>query len=203
VIRQVVGDEFFDALARAYQQTTPSTSGDLHDYGEGYSAFLRTFAHAQSLPYLSDLARLEWAAHHAYGARDAPVWDRTELTSIAPERQATIRFDWAPGTALVDSTFPLARIWTIHQPGYDGEFSVDWSIAECALVARNGLRVTVSAVSVADAAFISKGLAGATMGASASAALAIDPAFDLGSLLARAVATHLICGYTFDEGAPA
>ena len=199
VIQQVVGAEFFDALARAYLQATPSTSGDLYDYGAAFAAFLRGFAHAQSLPYLSDLARLEWAAHRAYGASDAPTWDASALAAIAPERHAAIRFAWAPGTTVVDSAFPLARVWAIHQRGYDGEFSVDWSVAECALVARDGLVVTVSALAAPDAAFIAAGLAGATLGESASAALAVDPDFDLGALLARAVAAHLVCGHTLSE----
>jgi hypothetical protein len=199
VIQQVVGDEFFDALARAYQRDTPSTSGDLYDYGVEFSAFLSTFTHVQSLPYLSDLACLEWAAHRAYGAGDAPDWDPTSLAIVSPEQRAAIRFVWAPGTTLVASAFPLARIWTIHQTDYDGQFEVDWSIAERALVARDGFRVTVSAIAASDAAFIASGLSGGTIDLGVAAALSIDSAFDLGGLLARAFASHLICGFTLNE----
>jgi hypothetical protein len=201
VIRQVVGEAFFDGLARAYQRAVPSTSGDLNDYGAAFDRFVADFPHTQSLPYLPDLARLEWAVHRAYGAEDAGACDRQALARVAPAQQPTIRFEWAAGTAIVDSRFPIARVWLIHQPGFDGEFSVDWAVRECALVSREGFRVVVTALGAADAAFIASSLAGAALGACAEAALAADVSFDLGTLLARLMASNLICGFTTDKDA--
>jgi hypothetical protein len=198
VVGQVVGEEFFEGLARAYHRATPSTSGDLFDYGGDFGAFLAAFPHARSLPYLPDLARLEWLVHRAYGARAARPWDPAALTSVAPEQQGMIRFDWAPGTAVIDSAFPLAHVWNIHQPGYAGDFSVDWSVCEQVLVAREGLRVTVHALGPGDAAFIAGALAGATLDTAATAALEADAGFDLGAILSRAVASNLICGLSID-----
>ena len=196
VIRQVVGNDFFHGLAREYQRGTPSASGDLTDYGASFDIFLADFEHVQSMPWLPDLARLEWAAHRAYGAADAPDWDPSTLAAIEPDRQAAIRFQWAPGTALVVSSHPIVRVWTIHQPGYDGEFSVDWTRADTALVARDGFVVRVSECGPADASFIAASLAGATFGDAAAATLADHPDFDLGALLARALAARLVCGFT-------
>ncbi len=196
VIRQVVGNDFFHGLAREYQRGTPSASGDLTDYGATFDAFLADFEHVQSMPWLADLARLEWAAHRAYGAADAPDWDPSSLAAIEPDSQAAIRFQWAPGTALVVSSHPIVRVWTIHQPGYDGEFSVDWTRADTALVARDGFVVRVSECGPADASFIAASLAGATFGDAAAATLADHPDFDLGALLARALAARLVCGFT-------
>ena len=130
VIRQVVGDDFFHGLAREYQRGTPSTSGDLTEFGATFGAFLAAFEHTRSMPYLPDLARLEWAVHRASGAADAPDWDAASLGTVEPERQAAIRFLWAPGTAIVGSVHPIVRIWTIHQAGFDGEFSVAWDRAD-------------------------------------------------------------------------
>jgi len=195
VVRQVVGDEFFEGLARAYLRLVPSTSGDLHDYGAAFAGFVAEFPHTQSLPYLPDLARLEWAVHRAYGAADAPAWDRQALAQIEPAQQAAIRLAWAPGTAVVASSFPIARIWLIHQPGFDGGFSVDWSVRESALVAREGLRVAVRALGAGEAAFIASSLAGAALGLSAETALTgADPGFDLGQLLGALMASNAICG---------
>ena len=196
VIRQVVGDDFFHGLAREYQRRTPSTSGDLGEFGAGLAEFVAGFEHTQSLPYLPDLARLEWAAHRAYGAADAPAWDAATLAAVEPERQAAIRFAWSPGLAVVTSAFPIVRIWTIHQPGFDGEFDVDWTQAETALVARDGFVVTVAACSAADAVFIQSSLAGTPLGDAAASALEHHADFDLGALLGRALAQRLVCGAT-------
>ena len=196
VVRQVVGNEFFHGLAREYQRGTPSASGDLTGYGASFDAFLAAFEHTQSMPWLPDLARLEWAVHQAYGAADASDWDPSSLGAIEPDQQAAIRFQWAPGTTLVASAHPIVRIWTIHQPGYDGEFSVAWDLADTALVARDGFAVRVSECGAADASFIGASLAGATFGDAAAGALADHPDFDLSALLARAFAARLVCGFT-------
>jgi Putative DNA-binding domain len=196
VVRQVVGDEFFHGLAREYQRGTPSTSGDLTDFGASLAAFVAAFDHTRSLPYLPDLARLEWAVHRAGGAADAPDWDAAALGAVEPEQQAAIRFAWSPGLAVVESPHPIARIWTIHQPGYDGEFSVDWACADTALVARDGFAVVVTECDAGDATFIRASLAGAPLGDAVAAALATHPGFDLGALLGRALAARLLCGFT-------
>ncbi|MEP6875842.1 MAG: DNA-binding domain-containing protein [Burkholderiales bacterium] len=199
VVRQVVGESFFDGLVRAYQRVVPSTSGDLFDHGAAFAVFVAEFPHTQSLPYLADLARLEWAVHRAYGAEDAQPLDQQALAQVAPNRQAAIRLEWAAGTAVVDSNFPVARVWLIHQSNFDGDFKVDWSVRECALVAREGFRVAVSPLGAGDAAFVASGLAGAALGASAEVALAADPGFDLGHLLGRLMASNVICGFSTDK----
>lgn len=199
VIRQVVGDEFFDGLARIYERAVPSRSGNLDDFGGDFAAFLAHFPHVQALPYLPDLARLEWLVHRAASAADAKPWNPAGLMAVAPELQGTIRFAWAAGTASIGSAHPLARIWTIHQPDHGGDFAVDWEVAENVLVARAGLQVTVTALDRADAEFFAAALAGATLAAAAGAALDADRAFDLGAVLARAIASNLIQGITTDK----
>lgn len=196
VIRQVVGPEFFHGLAREYQRGTPSTSGDLHEFGAAFDVFLARFDHVQDMPWLPDLARLEWAAHRAYGAADAPPWDPASLATVDPDAQPAIRFRWTPGLAVVASTRPIVRVWTIHQPGYAGEFSVAWDLAETALVFRDGFAVGVTACSAGEAAFVAASMAGATLNDAAGSALRQDPLFDLGALLGRAVRDRLVCGFT-------
>jgi hypothetical protein len=199
VMRQVVGSEFFEGLARAYLRARPSTCGNLYEYGGEFAAFLGDFAHVQSLPYVADLARLEWLVHRADGAADAMPWDAAGFAAVAAESQGEIRFEWAAGTAVMSSAYPVARIWTIHQPEHRGEFTVDWSVAERVLVARAGLRVTVSALDAGDAAFFDASLEGGSLDDATTEALNADPAFDLGALLTRAVASNLICAITYGE----
>ena len=195
VFRQVVGDALFDELAREYQRRTPSSSGDLNEFGSSFSAFVADADAARSLPYLSDLARLEWAAHRAYGAADAEPFDARALMRLAADRQSKIRFVWAAGTALIASPFPIARIWRIHQADFDGEFSVDWSAGEIALVAREGLRVTVRAVGMGDAAFVTASMGGSALDAAAERAIASDAGFDIARLLQQLIAANVICGF--------
>jgi hypothetical protein len=153
VSREVVGDEFFEALTRRYWQESPSKSGDLHDYGATFASFVADFEHTRDLPYLPDLMRVEWSVHRAYGAADAPGLKPQALAAVTAENQGALRLSLVPGTALVRSKYPVVQIWSIHQPGYAGEFAVDWEQAQRALIARVGQRVAVTAVSAASFAF--------------------------------------------------
>ena len=116
VIRQVVGGARFDDLARAYQRHAPSRSGDLNELGSAFTDFIADNDGARSLPYLPDLARLEWAAHRAYGAADAEALDADALAQLPVHRQSMIRFSWAAGTALIaisnraDLVHPSSRL---------------------------------------------------------------------------------------------
>jgi uncharacterized protein len=195
VIRQVVGDTLFDELAIEYQRRTPSSSGDLNEFGSAFAEFVADADAVRSLPYLSDLARLEWAAHRAYGSADADSFDARALARLPADRQSKIRFVWAAGTALIASPFPIARIWRIHQADFDGEFSVDWSAGESALVAREGLRVTVRAVGEGDAAFVAASMGGSPLDAAAELAFTSDAGFDIARLLQHLMAANVICGF--------
>jgi putative DNA-binding protein len=67
---RIVGPEFFRAMARRFAGEVPSTSPDLNDYGESFAEWLAIFPPARELPYLPDVARLDWALHRA---RHAPA----------------------------------------------------------------------------------------------------------------------------------
>ena len=198
VIEQIVGEEFFFGLARAHLRECPSTSGNLYDLGEHFAAFLARFEPAREFPYLADLARVEWAVHRAGLAADAGRIDMRQLAALPAARQALLCWRVAPGTAIIASTHPVVRLWTLHQEGNEREFSVDWQQAETALVARHGLAVSVAAIAAAHAAFIDALIESRPLEAVAEAAFAVDPAFDFQGALANAIGSGLVCDFFLD-----
>ena len=59
----LVGEAFFDQAASAFAEHNPPATARLAGYGEGFADFLA--AHVPSLPYLRDVARLDWAVDRA------------------------------------------------------------------------------------------------------------------------------------------
>jgi hypothetical protein len=170
VIGKIVGEEFFEGLAREYLRRHPSASGDLNEFGESFAEFVATFPHTQDLPYLPDVARMEWLAHRAYYAADA--------RPLETERLASMHFALGPACALMQSRWPLARIWEVHQDDFDGEFSVDLDAGpQKILVYRPRFRVLVAALPEPHYRFL-EALAGGMP-------LARETDFDLGSVLAE------------------
>ncbi|MEK7711434.1 MAG: DNA-binding domain-containing protein, partial [Pseudomonadota bacterium] len=73
VVEKLVGDGFFRYAVHEYLRAHRPRSGNLHDFGDAFASFLSGFAPAAELPYLPDVARLEWAWHQAFHAADAPA----------------------------------------------------------------------------------------------------------------------------------
>ncbi len=150
---QLVGDEFFAGLARAYWKSTPSISGDLGAYGATLGDFIAEFEPCASLPYLADVARLEWAVHCAGSASDGARLSLAQLAVLDAAALGDSQVEFLPGTALLRSAHPITRIWEIHQAGFDGEFEVDLEVAQSALVYRDGFAVRVIGLEPAAAVF--------------------------------------------------
>jgi hypothetical protein len=167
IVRAIVGPAFFAVLARDYSRAAPSASGDLHEYGAQLAAFLDGYPPAGDVPYLPDVARMEWLAHCAYYAADAPPFDLSRPT------QARL----APCCALFASAWPLARIWDAHQEGGDPA-TVDLGAgADRILVHRPGWRVEVCSLRAGDYRFLERLRAGDALGAALEAAASADAAF--------------------------
>jgi hypothetical protein len=196
VCARLVGDAFFEGLAYEYAARTPSRSGDLNEYGDGFAAFLAAFVPViEQVPYLPDVARLEWQVHVAHCAADARPFDAAGLAGLADERLARMRLVPAPATALVESCWPIASIWRAHGASGDDVPGVNLtSGGECALVFRPRYRVEVVAVDAGAAAFLAAILEGATFGSALDRARAAESALDLDSALKRWIANGVIAG---------
>jgi hypothetical protein len=182
VVRRIVGAEFFDALARDYARAHPSTSGDLHEYGAQLAAFLESYAAALDLPYLPDVARMEWLAHRAYYAADAAAFDFSRPTEAR----------LAPACSLLRSDWPLAQIWEAHQEGGDPASVELGAGPDRILVHRPRWRAEVRSLSAGDHVFLERLRDGAALGAALQAAASADAAFLPGVALAAWVQAGVI-----------
>lgn len=193
VINRLVGDEFFEGLAREYQRRFHSRSGDLNEYGDAFAGFLEDFPHVRELPYLPDVARLEWAVHRAHYAADVQAFDVARLAAVAPARQADLRFRFNPAVSVLASRYPVDRIWDVNQPGFDGEASVDIDAGpRQMMVVRPRFRVQVRRLSFGGYGWIDAAARGRPLAQALETALEIDAGFDLGDTLAMLIADNAI-----------
>jgi len=196
IVVKIVGDKFFDGLAQEYLRRHPSVSGDLNKHGGEFANFIAEFPHTQELTYLVDVARLEWLAHRAHYAADAPPFDAKRLASIAESAWSGLRPVLAPACALLESPWPLARIWEVHQDDFSGEFAVDLDAGpDCVLVQRPRFRVLVASVSTGAYRFLQLAAGGETIAVALEAALDAEASFDLRAALGAWVAAGVIVGF--------
>ena len=187
VIDRIVGADFFNEAAGRFATANPPDRPHLSAYGAGFADFLETTPAARGLPYLGDVARLEWARIEAYFAEDAPPLAVSALARIEPSAIAETRLVAHPSARLVASRFPIHTIWSVNQPGNDAVPKVDMGQGEAVLVQRPGLEVRMFGIGPVEHAFLAGLFAGRTIGAVAQALPEDEDAPTLQDLLAAAL----------------
>jgi len=151
VVAAIVGRPFFREAASAYIRTHPSCSGDLNEYGVDFADFLGAYAYAAELPYLPDVARMEWLVQTVFYAADPAPMDLSALAAAPAARHGEFVFAISGACARLDSPWPLADIWRVNQPDYAGDMQVDFTRNSRVLVLRRGGLVRVRALAPGNA----------------------------------------------------
>lgn len=125
VVLRLVGDGFFRYAIHEYITQHPSSSGDLHQFGAAFADFLATFEPAAGLPYLSDVARLEWAYEQAFYAAESAPFNSEALAKVPHESYEDLKFVLNPAVRLITSKYPILRIWQVNQEGFEGDQGVN------------------------------------------------------------------------------
>jgi len=184
VTRLLVGPDFFRAMAALFVRQNPPRTRILAHYGDDFAAFIDGFSPAAAMPYLPEMARLEFARMQACHAADAEPIAAGVLSAALgnPDELAGMRFEWHPSLRVIESPYAVVTLWAAHQT--DDEIpSVQVDHAERAIVLRDALDVLVLPVAAGTACFVGRTLAGMAFGAAAAAAAEVDASFDLSATL--------------------
>jgi hypothetical protein len=152
-------------------------------------------------PYLSDVARAEWACHALASVSDAAP-DPASFARLSAGDASGLTLTLAPGTTLITSPFPVATLVLAHrfqEPSLaDAAQKLREHTAETALIWRERQRPRLSPVSPVEAAMTRSLLQGLDVPAALDAALAAAPDgtddFDLSRWLTQAVSCGLVTG---------
>lgn len=178
VVCKLVGDDFFKAAATLYVRQEPPRSPLLFRYGGSFADFLDGFPPAASVPYLGDVARLEWAWLQAYHAEDRAPLTIQALAELPQESLQDLRFALHPSFALLSSRWPVVSLWAAVRQQTDKP-DIDMTLGEETAVLRPGDDVTVQLLPEGGYAFLAAVAAGRTLGAAAQQAGERHAGFDL------------------------
>jgi hypothetical protein len=184
-VQALVGEAFFRQLAHAFVAGGLPTQPVLAEYGAAFPAFVESRTAAHDLPYLADIARLDWAFNVAFHSPADGRLSTADLAVIPTEELPSKGLALAAGAGLIRSRYPIDRIWTASQPGASEE-TVD--LAEGAaslLVLRRPDDAGFIVLERGEAAFLAALDAGQSLDAAAEAGLADDPAFNLSTTFSR------------------
>ncbi len=194
VTLELVGDEFFRAMAGVFVRAAPPKSALLAEYGEGFPAFIERFEPARSVPYLADMARLELLRVRAFHAADAdPVTpDRVARALADPERLPALRVTCHPSLSVLRSDYALVSLWAAHQ-GIGDLARVDPAVPETALVVRTGLEVQVVSLPPGGDVLVAGFTSGLSLGDTTARAASVHADFDLTASFALLLRYSALC----------
>ncbi len=183
VIRKLVGDEFFDAMAGAYLRKHPPSTPLMMYYGAEMPAFLRRFGPVKHLGYLPDIAKVELAVRASYHAPDSTPIQADALQAFPPEQMISLKLTLAPTVRIVQSRWPIFGVWDKNMRD---DAPQPQNAAQHVLVTRPGFDPMVDPLTPDQSRFLQGLGAGKSLGlALAAAPEGFDPAPVLGLLLSR------------------
>lgn len=115
VTSQIVGQEFFNQIAKNYIMRDPPREGCLLFYGKGFPFFLSKQPELGNLPYIADLAHFEWKMQSAFHAVDYPILTSEYLSSIEPSKLGKTIFKFHPAFHTMQSSYNIDELWQVHE----------------------------------------------------------------------------------------
>ena len=198
-IQKLVGEEFFDAAAARYIRDYPSCSGNLQDYGAAFPDFLAAMHEAIDLPYLADVARLEWARQESYLAADAAALSQAEMSeALRQPESSTLRFRLHPSLRLVNSSHPIWDIWRFCQEVAPGHLDLS-SGGQTVQLWRDAHQLAMLPLAADCYRFTAALLTQVTLAEAYNRAVNVDADFNLMTCLFSLLKIGVITGLSFDD----
>jgi hypothetical protein len=193
-VKQLVGENFFEHMADEYKGQYPSTSGDLREYGAALACFLASFEPVARLPYLPDVASLEWAWHECFHAAATEAVNAKALEALSTVTGGDTRLSLIPASRLIASSYPVADIWAfaLDPERHQQKLNLDALDEARLLIARLEDHVNVMALTPEQFFWLGCIASGETLAASVEHTLASHPNFDLATSLATFVGLEVL-----------
>lgn len=189
----LVGDAFFDQTARGYRRVHPSQSGNLQRFGDALPAYLATLPACRSVPYMADVARLEWLRQLTILAPDSAPICAEDLAEAIRSAGDALRTVLHPSLHLLESRHPVLTIWNYALHPGNARLTLG-NVGESVVLWREDGEVAMASLDPASFACITALAGRSSLGAARDAAASVDSDFDLGTCLGSLAEHGLIIG---------
>ncbi|RUA05343.1 MAG: hypothetical protein DSY43_04835 [Gammaproteobacteria bacterium] len=87
-VKRLVGEDFFNQIAKEFILVNPSKTGNIIDYGDNFADFIQSSPQCKTVPYLADVAKFE------------RCYDRCYFLGIV---------------FFMHSVYPITKIWQLNE----------------------------------------------------------------------------------------
>lgn len=196
VVKTLVGEDFFNSLAQRYITKHPPQSPIMSKWGGHFSELIANDINCKSVPYLADVAQLEWLRIGLYHALDETPLSTTEVQTILTthiNQLMDCSIQMLSASDILNSQFSTASIWSLHQQ-YDAAtqsaelenalLELDLFQPQSMLIWRNQFTIEVIPIELSTGHFLSELKKGQTIGQAIGHCVEIYPDLEIPQLLA-------------------
>lgn len=163
-VHHVLGERAFSELAQRYAARFSSHDYNLSFRGRHLPECLTTDPLTGRLPFLPDLARLEWLVSQAFHAFEQPPLDPASLSGFSLDGWDRVRVVFQPSVGVVASPWPILDIWEARtRPRHEVDLDLV-NRPQRVLVSRQGLTVRCELLEEPQDVLLEGLLAGRTLG---------------------------------------
>ena len=184
-IETLVGPDWMQDVATAYANHSPPNDPRLIRYGAGFAEFLQQLQAHHGLPYLADVARLDFFWCEVFSADQDPCLDLAELAGMTANDlmhshlvpRQSVRWQWF-------DAHPALSLWRCSREGQPWSEAQPW-VAEGALLSGNRDGVSHQPLEISGCAFLDACAAGHSLETASQLAQQCQPDLDFNDLLGR------------------
>ncbi len=161
---KIIGDGSLTSMVKRYAAEAPTGWCNLNYVGRGLPKFLLSDQLSEELPFLPDLARLEWSVVECFHARVGDPFDIGTTASWKIDDWGETRIVFQPGVTLVSSPWPIHELRAARDRDRS-EIDVDLvGRPQAVWVHRQGFEVVTELLGAAEAGVAKGLLEGRTLG---------------------------------------
>ncbi len=137
VTRRLVGDHCFMEMVQAYLYQSPPDRQQLALYGQTFADFIASLPVVETLPYLPDMAKLEWLMVESFHAPEAISLRADQVAAALGDGSRGIGLH--PSCRLFASLHPVFSIWQLHRQHQNDDGLSEFELSEqgeCMLIFR-------------------------------------------------------------------
>lgn len=193
-VEALTGPDFFRQASRAYQEQVLPASAMVWQYGRGFADFLDHSPETGSLPWLGDVARLEFSRWQSYHGPGEDAVTPEHLQSIPPEDFSEARFKLKASLRLARSAYPAVSIWLAHQEDEPDFSAINLDVGEWGMTYRQDGHVYTRKIEPSLAQFLVALQEGEVLASATQQAMDVSERdeFSLEAALALLLASELI-----------
>ena len=143
IVKRLVGDSFFLALARDYARQHPPLEPSLTFYGDQFCNFIAEHEHCQQIPYLADVAKLELCCQHCLHSADDVTLQAEELGGLAEDQFGLLQLKLRQSVRIFTSKFGAVDIWQENLQANPGQLDLTNLAESKAVLYRQNFQVKV------------------------------------------------------------